>query len=81
MTRPQFARYYLMRLGIGDDLQRVALDPKHPHRLASRGEVRVSFCPLFHSLTATIMKILLPFLTLQLIGVQLLRLLIQSFTQ
>jgi hypothetical protein len=43
MTRPQFARFYLMRLGIGDELQRVALDPKHPHRLASRDEVRVLF--------------------------------------
>ena len=43
MTRPQFARYYLMRLGIGDDLQRVALDPKHPHRLASMDEVQVLF--------------------------------------
>lgn len=39
MTRPQFARYYLMRLGIGHDLQRVALDPKHPHKLASVEEV------------------------------------------
>jgi hypothetical protein len=24
-----------MRLGIGDELQRVALDPKRPHRLAT----------------------------------------------
>jgi len=39
MTRPQFARYYLMRLGIGDELKKVALDPKHPHRLASVEEV------------------------------------------
>lgn len=43
LTRPQFARYYLMRLGIGDELQRIALDPKHPHRLASVEEVRALF--------------------------------------
>jgi transposase len=39
MTRPQFARYYLMRLGIGDELERVALNPKFPYRLASTEEV------------------------------------------
>ena len=39
LTRPQFVRYYLMRLGIGSELQRVALDPKHPHRLASEAEI------------------------------------------
>jgi len=39
MTRPQFVRYYLMRLGIGSELQCVALDPKHPHRLASEAEI------------------------------------------
>lgn len=39
LTRPQFVRYYLMRLGIGADLHRVALDPKHPHRLASEAEI------------------------------------------
>jgi len=39
LTRPQFVRYYLMRLGIGSELQKVALDPKHPHRLASEAEV------------------------------------------
>ncbi len=39
MTRPQFARYYLMRLGVGDELKRVALDPKYPHKLASVEEV------------------------------------------
>ncbi len=43
MTRPQFARYYLMRLGIGDELQRVALNPKHPHRLASIEEIHTLF--------------------------------------
>jgi transposase len=35
LTRQQFARYYLMRLGIGHDLIRIALDPKHPRKLAS----------------------------------------------
>ena len=39
MTRPQFARYYLMRLGIGDELKRVALNPKFPYKLASMEEV------------------------------------------
>ena len=39
LTRPQFVRYYLMKLGIGSELQRVALDPKHPHRLASETEI------------------------------------------
>ena len=39
LTRPQFVRYYLMKLGIGSQLQRVALDPKHPHRLASETEM------------------------------------------
>ncbi len=39
MTRPQFVRYYLMRLGIGSSLRCVALDPKHPHRLADASEI------------------------------------------
>jgi hypothetical protein len=39
LTRPQFARYYLMRLGIGNDLKRVALNPAYPYRLASVEEV------------------------------------------
>jgi transposase len=39
MTRPQFARYYLMRLGIGNELKRVALNPEFPYRLASEEEV------------------------------------------
>ena len=48
MTRPQFARYYLtlapparagVRLGIGDELKRVALNPDNPYKLASMEEV------------------------------------------
>jgi transposase len=39
MTRPQFARYYLMRLGIGNELKRVALNPEFPYKLASVEEV------------------------------------------
>jgi hypothetical protein len=39
MTRPQFARYYLMRLGIGSELKRVALNPDNPYKLASMEEV------------------------------------------
>ena len=41
LTRQQFARYYLMRLGIGHDLNRVALDPKHPRRLASEADLLI----------------------------------------
>ncbi len=43
LSRPQFARYYLIRLGIGNDLKRIAIDPKHPHRLASVDEVQALF--------------------------------------
>jgi transposase len=39
LTRQQFTRYYLMRLGIGQDLTRIALDPKHPRRIASEAEL------------------------------------------
>ena len=39
LTRQQFARYYLMRLGIEHDLTRIALDPKHPRKIASEAEV------------------------------------------
>jgi hypothetical protein len=35
MIRSQFACYYLMWLGIGNELLRVALDPKHPQCLAT----------------------------------------------
>jgi len=40
---PQFARYDLMRLVVENELQRIALDPKHPHRLASEEEPRTLF--------------------------------------
>lgn len=39
LTRQQFARYYLMRLGIGKELLRIAINPKYPRRLASEAEV------------------------------------------
>jgi hypothetical protein len=39
VTRPQFARYYLMRLGIGSELKRVSLDPEFPYKLAPLDEV------------------------------------------
>jgi transposase len=39
LTRQQFTRYYLMRLGIGHDLTRIALDPKHPRRIATEAEL------------------------------------------
>ncbi len=38
LTRQQFTRYYLMRLGIGQDLTRIALDPKHPRKIATEAE-------------------------------------------
>lgn len=39
LTRQQFTRYYLMRLGIGHDLERIALNPKYPRSLASEAEL------------------------------------------
>jgi hypothetical protein len=39
MNRPQFARYYLMRLRIGSDLKHIALNPKFPYRPASEEDV------------------------------------------
>jgi transposase len=39
LTRQQFTRYYLMRLGIGHDLTRIALDPKHPRKISSEEEL------------------------------------------
>jgi transposase len=39
LTRQQFARYYLMRLGIGHDLTRIALNPKYPRKLATEQEL------------------------------------------
>jgi transposase len=39
LTRQQFARYYLMRLGIGHDLTRIALNPKYPRKLATEKEL------------------------------------------
>jgi transposase len=39
LTRQQFARYYIMRLGTGHDLTRIALDPKHPRKIASEAEL------------------------------------------
>jgi transposase len=39
LTRQQFARYYMMRLGIGHDLTRIALNPKYPRKLASQAEL------------------------------------------
>ena len=41
LTRQQFTRYYLMRLGIGQDLTRIALDPKHPRKISTEAELLV----------------------------------------
>jgi len=35
----KFVPYYLMRLGIGDELKRVALNPEFPYRRASVEEI------------------------------------------
>jgi hypothetical protein len=39
LTRQQFARYYLMRLGIGHELTHIALDPRHLRKLATEAEL------------------------------------------
>jgi transposase len=39
LTRQQFTRYYLMRLGIGHDLNQIALNPRYRRNLASEAEV------------------------------------------
>jgi transposase len=39
LTRQQFTRYYLIRLGIGHDLTRIALNPKYPRKIASEAEL------------------------------------------
>jgi len=39
LTRQQFVRYYMMRLGIGHDLTRIGLDPKHPRKISSEAEL------------------------------------------
>ena len=44
LTRQQFARYYLMRLGIGHDLTRIALNPKYPRKIATEAEL-LALCP------------------------------------
>jgi len=37
--RPQFVRYYLMRMGIGQELKRIELNPKYPRNIAPPEEV------------------------------------------
>lgn len=49
LTRQQFTRYYLMRLGIGQDLTRIALDPKHPRKIATEAELLALRPELNHS--------------------------------
>ena len=49
LTRQQFARYYLMRLGIGHDLTRIALNSKYPRKLASEAELLVLRPELNHT--------------------------------
>jgi len=39
LTRRQFTRYYLMRLGIGHDLNQIALNQRYKRNLASEAEV------------------------------------------
>ena len=49
LTRQQFARYYLMRLDIGHDLEKIMLNPRHPRRLASEADV-LALRPDLHQL-------------------------------
>ena len=39
LTRQQFTRYYLMKLGIGHDLEQIALNPRYKRRWAGEAEV------------------------------------------
>jgi len=39
LTRQQFTRYYMMKLGIGQDLEQIELNPRYKRRLASEAEV------------------------------------------
>ena len=39
LTRQQFTRYYLMRLGIGPDLKQIALNPRYRRNLASEAQL------------------------------------------
>ena len=39
MTRRQLTRYYLIRLGIGNELKSVPLNPEFPYELASMEEI------------------------------------------
>jgi len=39
LTRQPFTRYYLMKIGIGHDLTRIALNPKHPRMIATEAEL------------------------------------------
>lgn len=39
LTRQQFTRYYLMRLGIGQELEKIVLNPRYPRRLASEADL------------------------------------------
>jgi hypothetical protein len=48
LTRQQFARYYMIRLGIGHELTRIALDPKHPRKIASEAELLALRPELIH---------------------------------
>jgi len=49
LTRQQFARYYLMRMGIGHELEKIALNPRYPRRLASEAELLTLRPDLFQS--------------------------------
>ena len=49
LTRQQFARYYLMRMGIGHELEKIALNPRYPRRLASEVELLTLRPDLFQS--------------------------------
>ena len=48
LTRLQFARYYMIRLGIGHYLTRIAVDPKHPRKIVSEAELLALRPELIH---------------------------------
>jgi transposase len=39
LTRQQFTRYYMMKLGIGHELEQIALNPRYKRNLASEAEL------------------------------------------
>lgn len=45
MNHAQFVRFNLLRLGIGSDLERIALNPKYPYRIAPIEDIPAELRP------------------------------------